>query len=67
MNRRDLIWDKKLKIHELKQQLAASDYKAIKFAEGELTTAEYAPTREERRSLRAQIRAIETEIKSLEG
>ena len=67
MNRRELIWKKKVKIHELKQQLAASDYKAIKFAEGELTTAEYAPAREERRSLRAQIRALESELKTLEG
>lgn len=67
MTKRDIIWDKKVKIHEIKQKLAASDYKAIKFAEGELTTAEYAPIREERRALRAQIRALETEIAALEG
>lgn len=55
------------KINECKRALRDSDYKAIKYAEGELTMSEYAPIREERRALRAQIRALETEINALKG
>lgn len=51
----------------LKQKLADTDYKALKFAEGELTAEEYAPVREERRALRAKINTLEAEIKQLEG
>ena len=58
---------KNISILEAKKKLAATDYKAIKFAEGELTSAEYAPIREERRALRARIRALETELMTLEG
>ena len=67
MTIRELRWEKELKILELKKELSASDYKAIKYAEGELTTSEYAPIREERRALRAQINALETEINVLKG
>ena len=55
------------KINLLKLELEKTDYHAIKFAEGELTTAEYAPIREERRKYRAEINALETEIKRLIG
>lgn len=56
---------KKLAIHIAKKKLAQTDYKAIKFAEGELTMTEYAPIREERRALRTRINELEAEIKAL--
>lgn len=56
---------KKLIILNDKKKLAQTDYKAIKFAEGELTMTEYAPIREERRALRTQINELEAEIKAL--
>lgn len=66
MTTRELIWEKKLKIDSLKKQLAASDYKAIKYAEGEITSTDYIAIRTERRGLRAEINALETEINLLE-
>ena len=53
------------KIRKLKQKLAETDYKAIKFAEGELTEEEYAPIREERRAWRDEINAMEAELVEL--
>lgn len=46
-------------IDALKAQLQASDYKAIKFAEGWITEAEYAPIRAERQRIRERINALE--------
>ena len=46
------------RIAELKKKLADTDYRAIKFAEGELTEEEYAPYREERRAWREEINAL---------
>lgn len=43
----------------LKQQLANTDYKAIKYAEGWITEADYAPIKAERQALRDQINALE--------
>lgn len=43
------------RIAELKQKLASTDYKAIKFAEGELTAEEYEPTRLQRKAWREEI------------
>lgn len=51
----------------LKNKLASTDYKALKFAEGELTVSEYAPIKEERRKLRAEINALETKINALKA
>ena len=48
-----------LQIRQLKARLAATDYQAIKFAEGELTEAEYEPTRQQRAAWRAEINLIE--------
>ncbi len=50
------------RIEELKAQLAASDYKAIKFAEGWIPEEEYAPIREERQKLRGEINRLESEL-----
>jgi hypothetical protein len=46
-------------ISDLKRQLTATDYKAIKYAEGQYTDAEYAETRAAREALREQIRTLE--------
>jgi predicted transcriptional regulator len=50
---------KTVKLNRLKMRLAATDYKAIKYAEGLYTPEEYAATKAERETLRAQIRALE--------
>ena len=49
-------------IMALKAELAASDYKAIKFAEGELSAEEYAPIREQRRMWRNKINELEEQL-----
>lgn len=51
-----------LRIKELKQLLADSDYKAIKYAEGLLTPEEYAPVKALRQSYRAEINMLEARI-----
>ena len=48
-----------LEIAELKAKLAATDYQAIKYAEGELSEKEYEPTRVQRREWRARINELE--------
>ena len=46
-------------IAELKGKLRDSDYKAIKYAEGMISLADYAPIREERQSWRDRIGELE--------
>ena len=53
------------RIAELKAYLQATDYKAIKFAEGEMSAEEYAETKSKRQAWRAEINAIENKIKNL--
>lgn len=48
-----------LRILELKQALADTDYQAIKFAEGELTEAEFAPIKAQRKAWREEINSLE--------
>lgn len=43
------------KISELKQKLADTDYKAIKFAEGWISKEDYEPIKAERQEIRNQI------------
>ena len=47
------------RIAELKQLLADSDYKALKFSDGALTAAEYEPIRAQRQAWRDEINALE--------
>ena len=47
------------RITELKQLLAESDYKAIKYAEGWLTADEYADTKAQRQAWRNEINELE--------
>lgn len=51
-----------LKIIELKCKLKASDYKAIKYAEGLISEEEYQPIKEERQKLRDQINKLESAL-----
>lgn len=50
------------RIEDLKSQLASTDYKAIKYAEGWLTDEEYAPIKAERQAIRDEINALESQI-----
>ena len=52
----------RFQIYELKAQLSATDYKTLKYAEGELTAEEYAETKELRKGLREQINKLESQI-----
>jgi hypothetical protein len=63
----DEMTRRKVRIFHLKNALKATDYKAIKYAEGELTEEEYRPIREQRRAWRAEINMLETEIELLGG
>ena len=49
----------KKRINELKALLKATDYQAIKYAEGEMPYEEYAPVRELRKGWRKEINDIE--------
>lgn len=67
MTDRELIQEKSEQIAHLRGHLHNTDYKAIKFAEGELTEEEYAPIREQRKTWRKQIRTLETEIAEIKA
>ena len=51
-----------VRISEYKNYLRATDYLAIKFAEGVLTAEEYAETKALRESWRAEINRLEKEV-----
>ena len=51
------------RIAELKQKLQETDYKAIKYSEGELSVEEYAETKAQRRAWREEINKLEEELK----
>ena len=50
------------KISELKHKLADTDYQAIKYAEGAMTAAEYAPYKADRAKWRAEINDLEKKL-----
>lgn len=50
---------KTIRINELKQLLEDSDYKVLKYAEGELSEEEFLQAREQRRAWRAEINRLE--------
>lgn len=54
-------------IADLKSQLAATDYQAIKFAEGWISAEDYAPIKASRQALREQINALEIEYSKEEN
>ena len=49
----------RLEIQQLKKQLSDTDYKAIKFAEGQISESEYASVRAERQGYRDKINELE--------
>lgn len=49
-------------IADCKAQLAATDYKAIKYAEGLISEVDYAPVKAERQALRDRINELEKEL-----
>ncbi len=49
-------------IIELKRKLRSTDYKAIKYAEGLISEADYAPIKAEREGYRAEINSLEAQI-----
>jgi chromosome segregation ATPase len=53
------------RIEMLKAELASTDYKAIKYAEGWLTEAEYAPIKAVRQAIRDEINALETQMQEM--
>ena len=56
----DLLKDQyRLEITQLKKQLSDTDYKAIKFAEGQISESEYASVRAERQGYRDRINELE--------
>ena len=56
----DLLKDQyRLEIQQLKKLLSDSDYKAIKYAEGQISEDEYASVRAERQSYRDRINELE--------
>lgn len=55
-------WMKIERMKQLKQKLCETDYKAIKFAEGVLTLAEYYDTKMERQRIREEIRELEKQL-----
>lgn len=67
MNIREKRFELGYKIIELKRKLRETDYKAIKYAEGELSAEEYAETKAQRRAWRAEINQLETEIINLKA
>ena len=46
----------------LKESLSASDYKAIKFAEGLISAEDYEPIKAERQALRDKINELEKQL-----
>lgn len=63
-------WEKRATIlkgiAELKAKLANTDYMAIKYAEGVLTLSDYLKTKEQRQAWRAEINALEANLRALE-
>ena len=59
----DLLKDQyRLEIAQLKKQLSDTDYKAIKYAEGQLTEEEYSPIRSQRAEWRARINKLQEDF-----
>lgn len=54
--------EKSKEIKTLKQQLADTDYKAIKYAEGQFSEEEYSSTKAERQAWRDRINELESEV-----
>lgn len=60
------IMEINIQINTLKEQLAETDYKALKFIDGEFTEEDYAPIREERKNCRLKINELSAKLKELD-
>lgn len=66
-NSQDILKQEKLeRISELKSLLSATDYKAIKYAEGLISEQEYAPIKTQRQAYRDEINELERAIYKLD-
>ena len=54
-----------IEIDKYKKLLEETDYKALKFIDGEFTEEEYTPIREERKSYRVKINELEDKLKNI--
>ena len=61
-----LIEQYQSEIVELKKYLSDTDYKAIKFAEGEITESDYREVKSQRHDARVRINELESLIEELE-
>ena len=50
----------------LKQILTSTDYKALKFAEGQISATDYKETKQQRQALRDKINELEAELETIE-
>lgn len=57
----EIMFTPEEEIKMLKRKLSDTDYKAIKYAEGQLTEEEYGPIKQERQSWRNRINELELE------
>lgn len=57
----EIMFTSEEEIEMLKKKLSDTDYKAIKYAEGQLTEEEYGPIKQERQSWRNRINELELE------
>ena len=53
------------KINMLKQKLNATDYQAIKYAEGEMSASDYAPVKAQRKGWREEINTLEAQLQAM--
>lgn len=58
----EIGYQEQVQIRLLKEQLAATDYKAIKYAEGFISDEDYEEIREERQAMRDEINDLEFKI-----
>lgn len=52
------VFEKENKINKLKLELERTDYKVLKYIDGELTEEEYSKIKETRKELRRKIREL---------
>lgn len=60
-----VLTEKRQRIQDLRAKLKSTDYKAIKYAEGEISAEEYAPTLAERKAWREEINVLQAEVAEL--
>ena len=60
------IYEIQERLQAIKMELQSTDYKAIKYAEGEYTQEEYQDTLNLRKSLRDEYNALEKELNTLD-